>query len=77
MQKALKMKILIGILAALSALGVLVAHELRVSQQTADAASKLAAERDKAKQIDQEDKAAIQKIRERNAQKAASTANQK
>ena len=77
MQKPLKMKILIGILAALSALGVLVAHELRVSQQTADAASKLAAERDKAKQIDQEDRAAIQKIRERNAQKAASTANQK
>jgi hypothetical protein len=77
MQKALKMKILIGILAALSALGVLVAHELRVNRRIADAASKLAAERDKAKQIDQDDKAAIQKIRERNAQKAASTANQK
>jgi hypothetical protein len=77
MQKTLKTKILIGILAALSALGVLVAHELRVSKQTADAASKLAAERDKAKQIDQDDKAAIQKIRERNAQKAASTTNQK
>jgi hypothetical protein len=77
MQKALKMKILIGIFTALSALGVLVAHELRVSQQTADAANKLAGERDKAKQIDQEDKAAIQKIRERNAKKAASTANQK
>ena len=77
MQKALKMKILIGIFTALSALGVLVAHELRVSRQTADAANKLAGERDKAKQIDQEDKAAIQKIRERNAKKAASTANQK
>jgi hypothetical protein len=77
MQKALKTKILIGILAALSGLGVLAAHELRVSKQTADAASKLAAERDKAKQIDQDDKAAIQKIRERNAQKAAPTANRK
>jgi hypothetical protein len=77
MQKALKMKVLIGVLAALSALGVLAAHELSVTKQTADAATKLAAERDKAKQIDQDDKAAIQKIRERNAQKAASTANRK
>ena len=77
MQKTLKMKILIGVLAALSTIGVLVTHEGRVSQRTADAAGKLAAERDKAKQIDQDDKTAIQKIRERNAQKAASTANQK
>jgi hypothetical protein len=71
MQQTLRTKILIGILAALTAIGAVLAHELRVSKQTANATSKLAAERDKAEQIDQADKAAIQKIRERNAQKAS------
>ena len=71
MQQTLRMKVLIGILVALSGLGVILAHELRVNQQTAAAASKLAAEREKAEQIDRDDKAAIQKIRERNAQKAS------
>jgi hypothetical protein len=71
MQQALRTKILIGILAAVTALGILLAHQLRVSHQTAVDVHKLADERKKAEQIDQDDKAAIQKIRERNAQKAA------
>ena len=76
MQQTLRTKVLIGILAALSALGVVLAHQLRVNKQTAASTSKLAAERDKAAQIDRDDKAAIQKIRERNAQKASQTPNQ-
>ena len=76
MQQTLRTKVLIGILAALSALGVLLAHELRVSRETAAATNKLAAERDKAAQVDRDDKAAIQKIRERNAQKASKAPNQ-
>jgi hypothetical protein len=76
MQQALRTKVLIGILAAIAALGVVLAHELRVNKQTAAATSKLADEREKAEQIDKADKAAIQKIRERNAQKAAQTPNQ-
>ncbi|MBB5064898.1 hypothetical protein [Granulicella mallensis] len=76
MQQTLRMKVLIGILVALSGLGIVLVHELRVNQQTAAAASKLAAEREKAEQIDRGDKAAIQKIRERNAQKASPAANQ-
>ena len=72
MQQALRSKLLIGILAAVSALGVVLAHQLRANHRTAAAASKLATEREKAAQIDHDDKAAIQKIRERNAQKAAS-----
>lgn len=71
MQQALRTKLLIGILAAVTALGVLLAHQLRVSKQTAVDVRKLADEREKAAQIDRDDKAAIQKIRERNAQKAA------
>ncbi len=71
MQQALRTKLLIGILAALTALGAVLAHELRVNQQTAAATKKLADEREKAAQIDRDDKAAVQKIRERNAQKAA------
>ena len=71
MQKALKAKVLIGILAAITALGVLLAHQLRVSHKTAVDVHKLADEREKAAQIDRDDKAAVQKIRERNAQKAA------
>ena len=76
MQQALRTKVLIGILAAITALGVVLAHELRVNQQTASATRRLAAEREKAEQIDKADKAAIQKIRERNAQKATQTPNQ-
>jgi hypothetical protein len=76
MQQILRTKVLIGILAAIAALGVVLAHELRVNQQTAAATNKLVAERDKAKQIDNDDKAAIQKIRERNAQKASQAPNQ-
>jgi len=44
------------------------------NKHTADTTSKLAAERAKAAQIDQDDKAAVEKIRERNRQKAAATA---
>jgi len=76
MQQALRTKLLIGILAALVAIGVVLAHQLRVNQQTADAAAKLAAERDKAAQIDRDDKAAIQKIRQRNAQQSSKAPNQ-
>jgi hypothetical protein len=70
MQQTLKTKLLIGILAAVTALGVLLAHQLRVNHQTAVDVHKLADEREKAAQIDRDDKAAIQKIRQRNAQKA-------
>ena len=76
MQQTLRTKLLVGILAALSAIGVVLAHELRVNKQTASATSKLAAERDKAEQIDQADKAAVQKIRERNAQRASQAPQQ-
>jgi hypothetical protein len=76
MQQALRTKVLIGILAAITALGIVLAHELRVNEQTTAATRGLAAEREKAEQIDKADKAAIQKIRERNAQKAAQTPNQ-
>ena len=76
MQQALRTKVLIRILAAITALGVVLAHELRVNQQTAAATRRLADEREKAEQIDKADKAAIQKIRERNAQKASPTPNQ-
>jgi hypothetical protein len=76
MQQALRTKLLIGILAALSAIGVVLAHQLRVSKETAASTAKTAAEREKAAQIDRDDKAAIQKIRERNAQKATTAPNQ-
>jgi len=75
MQQALRTKLLIGILAALTALGALLAHELQVSRETAASTAKTAAEREKAEQIDRDDKAAIQRIRERNAQKAATAPN--
>ena len=71
MRQALRTKILVGILAAVAALGVLLANQLRANHQTAVEVHKLADEREKAAQIDRDDKAAIQKIRERNAQKAA------
>ena len=70
MQQTLRTKLLIGILAALTVIGGVLAHELQVSKETAASTAKTAAERDKAEQIDRDDKAAIQKIRERNAQKA-------
>ena len=76
MQQTLKTKLLIGILVAVTALGVLLAHQLRVSKQTTVDVHKLADERQKAEQIDRDDNAAIQKIRERNAQKAATTPKQ-
>ena len=76
MQKAFRTKLLIGILAALASIGALVAHQLRLSQKTAADVHKLADERQRAEQIDQDDKAAIQKIRERNAQKAAAMPQQ-
>ena len=76
MQQTLRTKLLIGILAALSAIGVVLAHELRVSRETAASTAKTAAEREKAAQIDRDDKAAIQKIREGNAQKAATAPKQ-
>jgi hypothetical protein len=71
MQQALRTKLLVGILAVVAALGVLLAHQLRANHQTAVEAHKLADERERAAQIDRDDKAAIQKIREHNAQKAA------
>jgi hypothetical protein len=73
MQQGLRTKLLVGILAAVTALGVLLAHQLRASHQTAVDVHKLADEREKAAQIDRDDKAAIQKIRERNARKAAAS----
>jgi hypothetical protein len=76
MQQALRTKLLIGILAAVTTLGVFLAHQLRSNHQTAVDVHKLADEREKAEQIDRDDKAAIQKIRERNAQKAATTPHQ-
>jgi hypothetical protein len=76
MQHTLRTKLLIGILAALTAIGVVLAHQLQVSKETAASTAKTAAEREKAAQIDRDDKAAIQKIRERNAQKAATAPKQ-
>jgi hypothetical protein len=75
MQQALRTKLLVGILAALTAIGVVLAHQLQVNKETAASLAKTAAEREKAAQIDRDDKAAIQKIRERNAQKAATASN--
>ena len=75
MQQAVRTKLLIGILAALTAIGALLAHQLQVSKETAASTAKTAAEREKADQIDRDDKAAIQQIRERNAQKATTAPN--
>jgi hypothetical protein len=76
MQQTLRTKLLIGILAALTVIGGVLAHELQVSKETAASTAKTAAEREKAAQIDRGDKTAIQKIRERNAQKANTAPNQ-
>jgi uncharacterized protein YaiL (DUF2058 family) len=75
-QQTLRTKLLIGILAALTAIGALMVHQLQVSKETAASTARTAAERDKAEQIDRDDKAAIQKIRKRNAQKATTAPNQ-
>ncbi|MBB5061505.1 hypothetical protein HDF16_006241 [Granulicella aggregans] len=76
MQQLLRTKVLIGILAALSVIGVLLARELHVNQQTAVSAAKTAEERETAAQIDRDDKAAVQRIRERSAQKANNAVKQ-
>ncbi len=76
MQQTLRTKLLIGILAALTVIGGVLAHELQVSKETAASTAKTAAEREKAAQINCDDKAAIQKIRERNAKKATTAPNQ-
>ena len=76
MGKTLRIKLLIGILAALTVIGGVLEHQLQVSKEMAASTAKTAAEREKAAQIDRDDKAAIQKIRERNAQKAATAPNQ-
>lgn len=75
MQQIIRTKVLVGILAVLAALGALLAHELRVNKQTAAATSSLSDERERARKIDEDDKAAIQKIRERNARKSAEAGN--
>ena len=75
MQQTLRTKLLIGIIAALTVIGGVLAHELQVSKETAASTAKTAAEREKAAQIDRDDKAAIQKIRERNARKATVAPN--
>ena len=75
MQQTLRTKLLIGIIAALTVIGGVLAHELQVSKETAASTAKTAAEHEKAAQIDRDDKAAIQKIRERNARKATTAPN--
>ena len=75
MQKTLRTKLLSGILADLTVIGGVLTHELQVSKEMAASTAKTAAEREKAAQIDRDDKAAIQKIRERNAQKANTAPN--
>ena len=75
MQQTLRTKLLIGIIAALTVIGGVLAHELQVSKETAASTAKTAAEREKAAQIDRDDKAAIQKIRERNPRKATTAPN--
>ena len=75
MQQTFRTKLLIGILAALSVIGVVLAHQLLFSKETAASTETTAAEREKAAQMDRDDKAAIQKIREHNAQKATTAPN--
>lgn len=77
MQSTFRTKLLVGILVALAAIGALLAHQLRVSKETAASTARTAAERDKAAQIDRDDEAAIQKIRERNGQKVSPAPNRK
>ena len=69
-------KALLGIASLLMGIAIVLAGILHANQQTAAATSKLAAARNRAAQIDKNDKAAVEKIRERNRQKEA-TASQK
>jgi hypothetical protein len=71
---AISTKILLGITSLLVAIGILLAGILHANKQTAKSTSELAAERARTAQIDQDDKAAVEKIRERNRQKTAATA---
>ena len=64
-------KLLLGVASLLVGIAIVLAGILHANQQTAAATSKLAAERARAAQIDQDDKAAVEKIRERNRLKAA------
>lgn len=73
-QLTIRTKILLGITSLLVAIGILLAGILRANKQTADATSKLAAERARAAQIERDDKAAVEKIREWSRRKAAATA---
>lgn len=73
-QLTIRTKILLGITSLLVAIGILLAGILRANKQAADATSKLAAERARAAQIEQDDKAAVEKIREWSRRKAAATA---
>jgi hypothetical protein len=66
-------KALLGIASLLMGIAIVLAGIMHANQQTAAATSKLAAERARAAQIDRDDKAAVQKIRERNRQKAAAS----
>lgn len=74
LQKAIQMKALLGILALLAGVIILLGAILHANQQAAEAAKKLAAERDRAAQIDRDDKAAVEAIRKRNREKAAAAA---
>jgi hypothetical protein len=62
-------KALLGIASLLMGIAIFLAAILHANQQTAVATSKLAAERARAAQIDEDDKTPIEKIRERNRQK--------
>ena len=64
-------KALLGIASLLMGIAIVLAGILHAHQQTAAATNKLAAERARAAQIDRDDKAAVEKIWERNRQKAA------
>jgi hypothetical protein len=67
-QQTAPTKLLVGIVSLLLAAGILLAGMRHANQQTAAAARELAGERDRAAQDDQQDKAAVEKIRERNRQ---------
>jgi len=64
-------KALLGIASLLMGIAIVLAGILHAHQQTAAATNKLAAERARAAQIDRDDKAAVEKIWERNRQKGA------
>jgi hypothetical protein len=72
-QRVIAKKALLGIAALLVGIAIVLAGILHANRQTAAATSKLAAERARAAQIDRDDKAAVEKIRERNRQKAAAS----